>query len=335
MKSLKDYSLNITEEEYHSLPAWSHSKVARYAREGFSAIANINEPIKPSPEMEFGSLFDSMITSENTNEKYVVLETVPPPAEKAAMDALLEMTSFKKFEDIPEEAFAAATTNYQSRWGLDTKIKKLAQYQDYFNIKRTGKKIVSPEDWKDAKEMVSAFYSNILVSEIFKKGSENDIEYIYQSKFTANMTLENGESVLVKIMPDLLIVNHSTRIIIPVDLKTSSVPAYQFADNFIKFRYDIQASMYSDVLANVINSTEEFNDYEILHYYFVDISRSDKVPVTYVYNQYEPFSFKGFTYKGWKQLLGEIVTYKANQAVLPDYILPDEPNDIIKIIESK
>ena len=76
MVSLKNFTSEMSEQEYHAHSAWSYSQIARYAREGFSAITNIHNPITATAAMEFGSLLDAMLTQpEKVNDMYAVLET--------------------------------------------------------------------------------------------------------------------------------------------------------------------------------------------------------------------------------------------------------------------
>ena len=335
--SLKDYSLNIPDEQYHNDPAWSYSIISRYAKDGFNAIATLHDKITSTPSMEFGSLFDSILTKgKKTLDDYVVSDTCPPPAEKGVLDQLLTMTN-APFYDIPsftlEDAFNAA--DYQRRWGYDAKYKNTEKYKDYYEARRTGKKVVSKSDWDDAIEMAKIFRNNPYLSNLFGKVSTEKREFLYQLQFKSRMTLPNGEEVMMKIMPDLLDVNHEEKTIQPVDLKTSADPAYDFANNFIKYRYDIQAELYTDVLNALISSIPEYQDYTILPYLFTDISRSDKVPVTYIYDPTNGFSVKEYSYKGWKELLMEILDYEKTQAVVPSYIKLDEPNDLIGILNNR
>ena len=341
MISLKNFTSNITESEYHSHPAWSYSQIARYAREGFSAITNIHNPITATAAMEFGSLLDAMLTQpENVNDMYVVLDSTPPPAETAAIDALLTLTSFSKFEDIPERAFEAATATYQPKWKLDTKINKLAQYKDYYELKRSGKKIVSREDWNDAAEMANIIHNDIYLKDIFGQGIKNGIEYLYQMKIFFDVLVEiDGDECCVnmKAMPDLVVVNHNDKTIQPVDLKTSSLPAYNFPESFIKFRYDIQASIYTCALMNLKNADTSYVDYKILPYLFVDISREDKVPLVFNYDplseeQIQGLSYGEYHYKHWTELLAEIIKYENEAAKVPSYLALDKPNDIVELL---
>ena len=150
------------------------------------------------------------------------------------------------------------------------------------------------------------------------------------------MYLPDEKEVEVRIMPDLLVVNHKDKTVLPVDLKTSSMPAYDFAQNFIKFRYDLQAELYSDVLRLVLNKIPDYRDYTLLPYLFTDVSRADKVPVTYEYDPSNGFSYtkgdKIYEYKGWMELLMEILQYEESEAKVPRYITISGPNDLMSII---
>lgn len=338
MKSLKDYSLNLSDSDYHSFPAWSYSVIAKYAKDGFGALATLHEKSESTPSMDFGSLFDSIMTKgKKTLEEYTVVDVSVPDAEKKVLDTLA--TSYScPFSDISVDAVLSATeaTGYYPRWKAETKYEHVSAYSKYFDIIRSGKKLVSEDDWNDAMEMYKAFRDNEYLNKIFGTKNTKDIEYIYQSQFVVKWVIE-GEEVSIKIMPDLLVVNHSDKTIQPVDLKTSAMPAYAFSDNFIKFRYDIQAELYTDVLNKLIYTTAtEYSNYTILPYLFTDISRTDKIPVTYMYDPTQGLSFnrgdKTYQYKGWKELLAEILVYEANNAKVPNYITTDGPNDLINIL---
>ena len=335
--SLSDYSLNVPDAQYHADPAWSYSVIARYAKDGFNAMATLHDKFVSTPSMDFGSLFDSILTKgKKTLDDYVVTDTCPPNAEKGVLDYLLTVTN-APFYDIPsytmEEAFTAV--DYQKKWGYDAKYKHVEAYRDYYDVLRSGKKVVSQADWDDAVEMAKIFRANPYLSDLFGKVSTDKKEFLYQTQYKTNWTLPNGEEVTVKIMPDLLVVDHENKTIQPVDLKTSSMPAYDFAENFVRFRYDIQAELYTDVLKKIVSEDPDLSDYTVLTYLFTDISRSDKVPVTYEYDPSNGFSFKDYTYKGWQELLMEILQYEKTEAVVPSYIKLDEPNDLIAILNYK
>ena len=338
MKSLKEYSLNLPEQDYHEYPAWSYSMIAKYARNGFSAIATIHDKMKPTPEMEFGSLFDSILTKgKKTLDDYAVADFSVPPAEKGVLDILASTSTFNHFEEIPmnEIINAAESVRYQPNWKPYTRYDHIAEYSDYYDTLKSGKKLVSKADWNDAVEMAKIFRTDPFLKNLFGTKNTEEVEYIYQPQFCVSWII-NGEEVKVKCMFDLLVVYHKEKRIQPVDLKTSSMPAYDFPEHFVKMRYDIQAGLYTRVLQKVIEQDDELKNYTILPYLFTDVSRTDMVPVTYEIDPSNGFSFskgeKVYDYKGWEELLAEILVYEENESRVPSYITTDGPNDLVSIL---
>lgn len=191
--------------------------------------------------------------------------------------------------------------------------------------------------------MANIIKNDIYLKDIFGQGIKNGIEYLYQMKIFFNILVEiKGDEyeIEMKSMPDLVVVNHNDKTIQPVDLKTSSAPAYDFPDNFIKFRYDIQASVYTCALDHLIDKIPEYTDYQILPYLFVDISREDKVPLVFNYDprsesQKDGLAFGEYKYKDWVDYLTEMIEYENEKAKVPSYLVLDKPNDIIEILNNR
>ena len=290
------------------------------------------------PEMEFGSLFDSFITKgKQTLNDYAVADFSVPSAEKGVLDYLATTSTISHFDEveIQDVLNAAETVGYQSKWKPQTRYEKISNYSDYYDTLKSGKKLVSKADWDDAMEMYKVFREDPYLKELFGTKNTDEIEYIYQAQFKT--TFNTGfEAIDVKIMPDLMVVNHKEKTIRLVDLKTSSMPAYDFPEHFVKMRYDIQGELYTDVMKRIIADDEDYCSYTILPYLFVDISRADMVPVTYEIDLSDGFSFtkgdKVYQYKGWKQLLVEILAYEANDAKVPEYITTASSNDLVEIL---
>jgi len=345
MKSLRELSLNIPEQDYHNLPAWSYSIIAKYARDGFSAISTLHDKVSPTPAMEFGSLFDSILTKgKQTLEEYAIYDGEVPQAEKRALDLMTLYADTPDFDKVSDEVIAMVCegVQYYPKWGLEAKKKHLAEYKDYYSVAFSKKKIVSKKDWDDAVQMARIFRNDPYLSKIFGTKNTPEIEYLYQCQFQVKYVLPNGQAVDVKIMPDLLVVNHKEKTIQPVDLKTSGMPAYEFPDHWVKMRYDLQASCYVDVLVEVLGQTEEYSDYTILPYLFTDISRTDMVPLTF---EYDPTSitqanglsfgneYKTYTYKNWQSLLQEILSYEESNATVPIGMTTEGPNDLLSLLK--
>lgn len=345
MKSLKDYSLRLAERDYHDYPAWSYSKIAKYAKNGFAAIATLDAKTKPTPAMTFGSLFDCMLTrgKDATKAEYAVYGRNIPDAERNVLDLLAATHAAEHFKDISSNEIMKATEacQYYPKWGYDAKYKHLVEYADYYATKRSGKTIVSESEWADAFAMMMIFRNDPYLKGLFGTRSTDNVEYLYQTQFIVKYTLPSGQTVPVKVMPDLIKVDHKAHTVQLVDLKTSSDPAWNFHENFVRLAYYIQAKLYSDVLRIVMDKDEDYRSYELLPYLFTDISRSDKVPVTYVYDQTDPSQYNGFSfssgdktysYKSWQTLLDEILDYQERQAIVPSYIRTDGPNDLLNIL---
>ena len=288
--------------------------------------------------MEFGSLFDSILTrGRKTLDDYAVADFIVPDAERKVLDALADICTCTQFGDISMEEVinVAESVRYQPNYKPQTRYDRIAKYSKYYDTIKSGKKVVSQKDWDDAVEMAKIFRTDPYLKNLFGTRNTEDVEYIYQAQFVITANID-GEDVTLKVMPDLMVVNHWEKTIQLVDLKTSTVPGYEFAENFPKIRYDIQAELYTDVVSSIIIGDEEYRDYTVLPYLFTDISRSDKVPVTYAYDPRHGLNYtkngKTYEYKGWKELLGEILVYEANESKVPSYITTTGPNDLLSII---
>ena len=345
MKSLKEYSLNLSEKDYHAYPAWSYSMIARYAREGFSSIATLHQPVEQNDAMRFGSLFDCMLTRPDSVKDEFAIGLKVPPAEKAVLDALIGVSPAKNYLEVTDNdlEFAINMTSYQPRWKFDTQKAHIDPFAAYYNEAKSGKTLVSEDEWADAAEMVRIVKSDEYLSQHFKNGVDGNKEYIYQAQFKAEYFVfgGNGTTIELKIMPDLLEVDHAEKTIQPWDIKTSGMQGYEWYKHFAKMRYDIQASLYTDVLQSVIDKIPEYQNYEILPYLFMDISRTDKVPVTYMYpprdeSQQDGLSInidgKDIHYTGYRQLLDEILDYESTMTSVPKYITTTGPNDLLSLL---
>lgn len=342
-KSLRDYSMALSEQEYHSYNAWSYSKIARYAKEGFKALAHIDDPVETTPSMEFGSLFDCLMTRPDDYKKtYVSLDNPAPPAERKVFEELVKYTRDAWVEVSQDDLIRAiADAGYQQRWKFETQVQKLKQYLSTWNAIRKNLTVVSESDISDAFEMRNAILSSPYLNSIFRYEDTDDMEYIYQAKFIRFINL-SFDKVLVKVMPDLIVVDHANRTVLPVDLKTSSCPSYEFPQQFVNFRYDIQASLYTRVIAETMKDAG-YKDYTLMPYLFVDISRSDMVPLAFSYppsidSQSEGLCYtskdKVIQYKGWQTLLSEMISYRDTNAIVPNWISTTSDNSIIDILSS-
>lgn len=283
-KSLKDLTLPITEQEYRKDPALSFSAISRFDREGFDKLDELNEEFT-TPSLTFGSAVDCWITEgiEAFTERFTVAD-IPniQPAIKSIVEAL-----YKKFSSIyttifgiPSEAIEEEIRNsaWQPRWNLDTKIAKvLEQGEELYKFMQEAqdKVILSMQTYQEVERCVLALKNSDTTKFYFNEEDE-DVERLYQLKFKKTL---NG--VDYRCMMDECIVDHKNKIIIPIDLKTSSKKEWNFFKSFIKWNYHMQARLYYRLLLETIKNDSYFKDFTILDYRFIVINKESLTPLVW------------------------------------------------------
>lgn len=242
-KSLRDISWQVSEPEYRQDPALSYSTLSRFEREGFEGLDRLFDRVD-SPSLQFGSLVDTLMTGtqEEFDEHFMIAQM-----DNNLSDTLVAITKalFEKWKDtyssitdIPDDYLIAAISDIQwnNHWQAKTRAKKIkedcAAYYKLLYLSE-GKTIISTVTYQDALNCVDALKSSPATRFYFEDNAFDDnIERLYQLKFKATL---NG--VDYRCMADLLVVIHDKKIVVPVDLKTSYKPEYDFYKSFTEWRY--------------------------------------------------------------------------------------------------
>ncbi|MHA1197780.1 MAG: hypothetical protein ACTSQF_00285 [Candidatus Heimdallarchaeaceae archaeon] len=156
---------------------------------------------------------------------------------------------------------SAAAEGFQSAWVSKTMIANVIKNgQDYFDslCMNYGKQLVSPDEMHTINEIVESLSTNIRTKFLFKESINKDIDILYQ--FPVYFFI--GE-ILCKALLDIVIVNHTEKIVIPYDLKTMGDYTINFDIQARRMRYDIQAAFYTEAL------TVHFEGYTINPFIFV------------------------------------------------------------------
>lgn len=338
--SFKDLSIEMSEVDYHNHMVFSYSILSKYAKEGFQSLTTLFDKTESTKAMQRGSLIDAMITNRNKiNNDYIVMDNECPAAESNVLKSLAHDMESTNLDDIDDATIVTYCNKCSYRTNLkdDTRVKKVREQGEYYSIYKLGRIPVSKEEWLDAMNTVDAFNNSPVMSALFVDEQSEDIEYLYQQKYLKNFEIGFNEVIPVKAMLDLIVVNHKDKTIRPVDLKTSANPAYMFKDNFLKYRYDIQAQLYTDMLVKVKNDSHVFAEYDVLPFQFAVISPSDNVPLLFEYNPYDgindnglEFVSRGKTYKynRWDEVAEEIMKYMKAYATVPDGFKLNEANSL-------
>lgn len=292
-KDIRELAWNVTEAEYRQDSAYSYSKLAAFATNGARALQA--KPEEETDALKFGSLVDCLLTEPDTfKERFVVGSYVEPPKSAAqAIKYLIEKELTEdRLEDISESLlleamdFADYCSSYKK---ASTRIGYLVKYQDYYKLKLTikDKILITQEDYNDAIAVVETLRTHQFTSKIFGDDKADHKDHYYQLKFKTKIL-----GIDVRCMLDKVIVDHEKKIIYPKDLKTTGFIEESFEQSILKWRYDIQATLYGDIIREVIKDDPYFKDFEVAPFEFICINRYSKSPICWRYlaKQLDPWS---------------------------------------------
>jgi len=342
IKSLEDISWKVSEKEYREDKALSYSTLSRFKREGFNGLERLFDPIS-SPSLTFGSMVDVLMTGniDLYNKTYIAA------AFPSISDSLLEVIkslfkacwdNYKSLKDIPEETILA-TINMYSYCVTMTKAKRLERVlanEEYYQLlgKTQGKTIVSIDDNNDAYNCRSKLLSSNNTKMLFQEDNPfSQVKRYYQLKFKGDY---NG--IPIRCMADLLYVDYESKFIIPIDLKTTGKPEWDFFDSFIHWEYQIQARLYWYNIRQNLDKDPYFKDFKLLDYEFVVINRKSLTPLVWKFTETTTIGDitlgknSQYTLLDWRSLLTELSYYIANPVTVPIGISKDAPNNLIEFI---
>lgn len=345
MKSIKELSWNVSEEEYRNNEAYSYSILAKFEREGFKGLSTLYNRVE-SPSLLFGSLVDTLLTEpEEFDNKFIVASfpEISDSLKEIAMFLYKQYGSeYNSIDNIPDNILSKVgiTFNYYSNSKFDNlrvkKIKEECSYYYQLLILSDNKILISNEDYNEALSCVDILKIDPMTSKYFTDIDiwDNNIERIYQLKFKGEY-----ENILLRGMLDLVVVDHKEKIIYPIDLKTSFKEEYNFPKSFIDWNYHIQAQLYTYLLEETIKSDSYFKDFKVSNYRFVVINKKTKSPLVWEYKDskaiVDTFYGKNKQYKcrNWRNILKELNYYHSENPKYPIGI--GSINDIIEYLNNE
>lgn len=244
-KSFKDISWQVTEPEYRLDKALSYSILAKYEREGFNNINKLFDRVE-SPSLTFGSAVDTIITGseEEFNGKFLVAQLNNPPS-----DTLVTITNrlfdkwkndFNSIKDIPDDKIldTIQDISWNNHWLPKTRVKKIKEdCESYYKLLyiSEGRIILNTYVYQDVINAVDKLKSADSTKFYFEQDNifDDSIERLYQLKFKATFN-----EVDYRCMADEIIVFYDHKLIVPIDLKTSYKPEWDFYKSFIEWRYE-------------------------------------------------------------------------------------------------
>lgn len=293
MKSLKDISWLVSEDEYRADKALSYSTLAKYERTGFNGLSSLFDKID-TPSLTFGSAVDSIITGgqQEFDERFMVADFPSiKPAVIPVVKSLFSLHSefYSSLKDIPENIVITVADDFQfqQNWKPETRAKVIKeQAEQYYKLLYLAKDkvIIDTDTYNDVIKAVNALKESPSTGWYFQEDTPfDDYQRFYQLKFKSTFY-----GIDFKCMADLIIADNSRKVIIPVDLKTSSKPEWDFYKSFFEWRYDIQARLYSKIIRDNIMRDPIFREYTVTDYRFIVVNRKTLTPLVWQY----PDTFK-------------------------------------------
>lgn len=326
--------LNISEKQYRQLPHLSYSMLAKYAREGFDGYLHINDD-EESESLTFGSVLDCLITEPKLfDERFKVVDCKVTGKIKDVLDYLLD----KHYEDASDDISSVTQQEYIEAFSdcdfypnlkLETKLLKF-QNDDaklYYTTKQRarGKQVITAEIFDDATSTANALKYDRYIGKFFADYTKDPyMESIYQLKLQAKI-----DNCIYKCMIDLLLIDHSKKMIFPVDLKSSSKPEYDFPKSFSYWRYDLQARLYWAILNAIVMHSKDFCDYTIADYTFIVINKKSLNPLAWTFKHtkdYGDIVIGDKTYESPFSIAKQLNALIENNAKMPLNIKKNKPN---------
>lgn len=317
MKKINELAWNVTEEEYRKDPAISYSTLSRFEREGWRKIGQLYDK-QETAALQFGGAMDCLLTDGEAafKERYFVADF--PDLQDSIITIVKALFStysgqYRSINMIPDVKVsdAAVIFKFQNNWKPETRVKVIKEKgEDYYNLMYLAgdKVILTQAEYDEVLACIEELRSNN-VTEVFFNGSyDESIEKEFQLKFRAEY-----DGIPLRCMFDELIVDHVHKIIYPIDLKTTGHPEEEFESSFSKWRYDIQAKLYTYILSEVIKNDEYFSSFKIEHYQFITINRRTLAPVVWEFDSNHSMrdmkDDEGNVLRDWRKILDDLNYY--------------------------
>ena len=343
MKSLKDISWDVTEDQYRADSALSYSTLSRFNREGFDNLAHLFDKTE-SPSLLFGSVVDCLLTGteEEFKDRFFVADFPElPDKQKEIVEGIFHAAkpgeSWDKIMDAVILEYLLAN-NYQPNWRTETRIKVIREagreYYDLLTLAE-GKTVISQKLYQDALDCVETLRRSESTKWYFEADNpfNKNIERLYQLKVKGSY-----EGINLRCMADLIIVDHEKKIVYPCDLKTSFKPEWRFYKSFMEWGYWIQAQLYWYLIRQAMDGDEYFKDFKLADYRFIVISNRTRKPLVWEFPQTRAITdlkLGEHKLRNWRSIAKELNTYLTKDYEVPIDINMNSINNISKWLENE
>ena len=228
---MKIYS-DMSNEQYHSNEGYISSSFIKSVSK--HSIAKALKPIEPSQALFFG---DAMHTYFESREQF-----------------------HKRFIVFKDSEIIAEILERRPDISAPTMTKEYKSYKNDFQCSlQEGQSVISEQDMETIQQM----YNSAIRNEALRDMYESYYPYQVQDEYSFFTEEEDMFGLKYRVRPDRLLVDDDKNPVAIIDWKScrdASIKA--FRSDFYKYRYDLQAAFYCDVL-----------DISIDNFYFVAIEK--------------------------------------------------------------
>lgn len=332
MVEFKSCCQDIPEKEYRADPRPSYSFFKELEEKGPSVIME-GIPEKRSPSLTLGSIVDKYLTGEDydVNEEYTISNVSPDLSGRTHHSKILKYIFDNNLINIQDSDLKDICKKLNFKKSPNLKDKFFEVQLNMVKAMLRGKKYISPDELELAQTMVATLKSHEYTRDIFRESYDENIEIVKQAIIFFTI-----RGVEVKGMLDIVIVDHKNKVIYPKDLKTGTF--FNFMENFYKYKYYLQAAMYTIAVYYIRETVPYFKDFEVAPFEFIYISRENpELPLIYkMPNKFIEMAAEGWItrtgkeYKGILEIVDDYKWYLENEEfILPRHIA--ENNGVIEI----
>lgn len=306
-KDVKNKLANVLDQSHEEIDlTLSYSKLSDFDRNG--AISLVRKSKVDNNGVKLGSLVDDLLfnDAEYIKSTYYQFDGEKPTA---TLGSLVDIV-IKDHEEVPNVEEILKIIALNKFWSNIKKVDVLTsnfdkpEFWKYIKgvSESQGRVLVTTREYNDAMELVSILKTHPYSTKLLN----NDHQNIYQLKFELKYRRFNIRGII-----DIASIDHKNKTIYLTDLKTGKNVSTEFYSSFVKWRYYMQAAIYTLAFKEICEHFK-LEGYTLAPFQFLYISKSDKIPLVYTTSEkwieaaFKGFKLEGVDYKGINDLLDEI-----------------------------
>lgn len=296
----------VLDSEENTIRDLSYSKLSDFDRNG--PVSLIRNTSKDTQALKTGSLVNDLTfqNKEYFDKHYYVFDGEKPTETLGRLCDII----LTNYVTIPNEEQILQIISHNNLWSSTKKIELLKEkfnndnFWNYLKcmFETTNKVIVSTSELNSAKELSNILKTHKYSKDIIDTNLDTHNEFFFEFKYL-NF---NFRGII-----DKIIINHKTKKIRFVDLKTGADNASEFENSFIKWRYYFQGTIYTLAFEAVCNILG-LRGYTLEDFEFLYISKKEKIPMLFKMpkNWFKAglngFNIGKYRYRGLIELCDEI-----------------------------